>query len=193
MKIYIHQHNIDHITNDTEFNEHLTNVLDLHRGGYSPELGDTGEYVSTSRDDSVLLKIDNRRHIIKWLLKVVADYCSKRGTEIDELQVRRCWCNRTHRNTKIAPHIHLNSPYTKKVAILYYEAPENSSKFVIIDSKEQLNSYDSYDENLLQFVEVNPGMAIMHDADVMHAVTEHNSDKHRTVFVFDIMLTEKIV
>jgi hypothetical protein len=190
MEIYIHQHNIEHIVNDKEFNEHLTNVLNDHKGGYCPEAGDTGEYISTASDNSILFKIDNRQYIMNWLQKVVSDYCSEKGIYIEKLHLNRSWCNRIYRNTKGAPHKHID-PNTDKVVILYYEAPENSSKFVFINSNERLNSYDEYKYKDLHFLTVKPGMAIMHDSQTMHAITEHNSDEPRTVFVFDIKFIGK--
>jgi hypothetical protein len=190
MQVYIHNHNIEHIVNDKEFNEHLTDVLNMHVGGYSPEAGDTGEYVSTSNDDSVIFKIDNRQYIMNWLRKVVSDYCLKKGIRAEKLQINRSWCNRIQRNTKGKPHTH-GGPDTQKVVILYYEVPENSSKFVFINSNEQLDSYDEYKYKDLHFLTVKPGMAIMHDAEVVHAITEHQSDEPRTVFVFDIKIVGK--
>jgi hypothetical protein len=192
MEIYVHQHNIEHIVNDKEFNEHLTKVLNEYRDEYVPEPGDTGEYSSTSKDNSIFLRIDNRQYITNWLREVISDYFSEKGVQAENIQVNRCWCNRVRRNTKVKPHTHAGQDTdTEKVVILYYEAPENSSKFVLVNSNERLNSYDEYDYEDLQLFAVKPGMAIIHDADVLHATTEHNSDEPRTIFVFDIKINGK--
>jgi hypothetical protein len=190
MQVYIHNHNIEHIVNDKEFNEHLTNVLNRHENSYCPEAGDSGEYISTWNDNSLFFEIDNRQYIMNWLQKVVSDYCSEKSVHVESVEINRSWCNRIKRNTKGKPHTH-GGPDTQKVVILYYQVPENSSKFVFINSKEQLESYDEYKYKDLHFLPVHPGMAIVHDADVLHAITEHNSDEPRTVFVFDIKINGK--
>jgi hypothetical protein len=191
MKIYVHQHNIEHIVNDKEFNGHLTNVLNQYVDIISPEAGDSGEYITTAHDSSIIHRIDIRKHIENWLRKVVVDYCKEKKITISDIEVIRSWSNRIHRGVGGKPHRH-NGPETDKVVILYYEVPKGSSDFVIIDSKEELQSYELYDKEKLHFLPVRPGMAIMHDTDVLHAVTEHNSDEPRTVFVFDIKINGKV-
>jgi hypothetical protein len=187
MKIYAHSHNIDHIINDKEFNDNLTNVLNEYVDVVSPEAGDSGNYITTAHDHTIIHRIDIHKHIENWLRNVVNDYCKDSNISIKSIEMHRAWCNRIYRNVKGKPHRH-NGVDTQKVVILYYEASKGSSDFVVIDSKEELNSYDMYDKERLYFLPVRPGMAIVHDADILHAVTEHNSDEPRTAFVFDIKI-----
>jgi len=196
MEIYVHQHNIEHIVNDKEFNEHLAKCLDLYAHNIVPEVEDFGGKFSSTvsldyyEEMHYFQEIDNRKYIMNWLKTVVLSYCKDKNIKIKDLELKRAWCNRIHRGVKGKPHRH-NGPETDKVVILYYEAPKGSSDFVIIDSDEQLDSYDLYDKERLHFLPVHAGMALMHDGEIMHAITEHQSDEPRTVFVFDIKINGK--
>jgi hypothetical protein len=186
MEIYVHQHNIERIVNDKEFNEHLTNVLN-EKLGYSPD--GQGNFTTTAYDQTLFYEIDNKRYILNWLKNVVENYCKEKQIIIQDILIERSWCNRFFYGAKGKPHCHSHpNTIVDNVVILYYQIPENSSKFVLINSKEQLESYDEYKYKDLHFLPVRPGMAIIHDADVLHAVSEHHSDEPRTVFVFDIKI-----
>jgi hypothetical protein len=195
MEIYVHQHNIDHIVNDKEFNEHLSKCLISYSASEVTEVQGNGLFKSTVRknhDEELFYfqTIDNRGYILNWLRKVILDYCKDVKIRLESIHLQRAWCNRIYRNVKGKPHYH-NGTDKGKVLILYYEAPKGSSDFVFINSKQQLDSYEMYDKEQLHFLPVRPGMAIIHDLDVLHAVTEHNSDDPRTVFVFDIKINGK--
>jgi hypothetical protein len=192
MEIYVHQHNIGHIVNDKEFNEHLTRLLKENSANSVPEINNTGEYFSTVGMLDGFFLTDKQQHIANWFKKVISDYAKEKGIEIKSVEVLKTWCNRIFRGVKGMPHNHWGETcVAEKVLILYYQVPVKSSDFVIIDSKEQLQSYEMYDKDRLHFIPVRPGMAILHDINMMHAFTEHNSDDPRTCFVFDIKINTK--
>jgi hypothetical protein len=142
IQIYIHQHNIEHIVNDKEFNENLTNVLNECAIIVSPQAGASDDYITTAHDDSIIHKIDIHKHIENWLREVVVDYCKEKKITLYNIDVIRSWANRIYRGVKGKPHRHNDGTEMDKVVILYYEAPKGSSDFVIIDSEEKLDSYE---------------------------------------------------
>ena len=175
MSLFLYKKNINHILRDTEFNAHLNKVLNdfYDTQPFCPEAAGTGKAITTCSDNSIFFEIDKKHYLLNWLKEVIEDYCKETNTEIKAFNLDRCWCNRIYHGVQGEYHNHGTKDSNRKVIILYYEVPFNSSKF-IVNENTQLG--------------VESGMAIVHDIDMPHSVSKNESKEQRTVFVFDITL-----
>lgn len=124
-----------------------------------------------------------------WILK----HISKGAKELDiknknynEYKFVRSWMNRTLKGSHGAAHKH--QTMCDMVCIFYYEAPENSSDLVFINdtlTTKNNDRYDMFPENKRYHLKPKPGMFVCHYPNIPHAISIHNSDLPRTVFVFE--------
>ena len=121
----------------------------------------------------------------------------KKGNEV---YYKRSWANRLffgghglcHNHTKVDNYISNLTDYTNvnfkpdAVGIFYVDVPENSSNLVFIkDGRPEtwIEDYKKEDTYWLQTVE---GELVIHSPELFHAVSTHNNNLPRNVFVFDI-------
>jgi len=202
--IFVHTKDIEYIRQDKEFNQHLDKVLDdfYIRQPYCVDVS-IGKTITTCSNSSIFFEIDKKEYIFNWCKEVVFAYCKKTETRIKSFSIDRCWCNRSYLGTKVKPHDHVSpykpnekyskSPFNesfckKKVVVLYYEALKDCSDLIFIRSDEILDCHTLYEENQKYFLPVETGMAVVHSADLLHAVSENKTNEQRTVFVFEITL-----
>ena len=72
------------------------------------------------------------------------------------------------------------------VAILYVDVPENSSNLVICRDGDDYVPIDDFKKEDMYWLKPTEGELVIHSPDIWHAVSVHNSDLPRNVFVFDI-------
>jgi Putative 2OG-Fe(II) oxygenase len=104
-------------------------------------------------------------------------------------KLHKAWANRIYENTSGKAHAHGAGCHI--TAIFYYEVPENSSDLLFLNEP----LYDRISVNNLNYENVEvispkPGMLVMHDPWIPHAVSKHNSKLPRTCFVFDIVFPD---
>jgi len=189
--IFVHTKDIEYIRHDKEFNQHLDKVLNDFYDKQQPDCPQAiGKSITTCSDNTIFFEIDkHRQYIIDWCKEVVFEYCKKTETHIKSFSIDRCWCNRTYIGAKGKPHNHGTAEdLNRKVVLLYYEASKDCSDLIFIRSDEILNCHTLYEENQKYFLSVETGMAVVHSADCIHAVSENKTNEQRTVFVFDIVL-----
>jgi hypothetical protein len=117
-----------------------------------------------------------------------------------DVEYKRSWANRLftggqglcHNHVKIDKYMEQMTDYSPAnfkpdlVGIFYVDVPEGSSDLVFIRNGKDdtyIDDYDNIDKRHLKPVQ---GELVIHSPEVWHAVSIHNSDLPRNVFVFDI-------
>lgn len=117
----------------------------------------------------------------------------------NKVYYKRSWANRLfrggyglcHRHTKVDEYMK-SYGYKEEnfrpdaVAILYVDVPEGSSNLVICRDGDDYVPIDKFKEEDMHWLKPIEGELVIHSPDIWHAVSVHNSDLPRNVFVFDI-------
>ena len=186
MNIFTHYTNIDYILNNEDFNQSLDITLEeFEKRQPSCPTQNSGRAITTCSDDSVLFGVKNSILLKPWLDNTLSAYYALRNVISFDYDIYRAWCNRIYYGCTGVPHNHYHSD-KGLVVVLYYQIPENSSKYVLIHEDVERSSYKDYDPDNLSFIDVKSGLAVCHSSKYYHAVTEHKSYDPRTVFIFDL-------
>lgn len=100
------------------------------------------------------------------------------------LQLRFCWANKIYKDTQGTIHNHPKS----MVFLLYYKVPPNSSDLIFVDSKhiDKIGLTEDHIPDLdKQSIKVHEGLCVLHDGNILHAVSKHNNLEPREVLVFE--------
>lgn len=105
-----------------------------------------------------------------------------------EFDLHRTWANKMFKGSSVLPHTHDVIPGTtdrytnssRGVAIFYQQLPVDSSDLVFIQDGEKI------------YGNVSEGELVFHSKDILHAVTEHQSDIPRICLVFEFVYLEKV-
>jgi len=125
----------------------------------------------------------------KWIFEHISKGAQELGVKnknYKSFKFVRSWMNRTLKGSHGAAHKH--ETMCDMVCIFYYEAPENSSDLVFINddlTTKNTDRYDMFPENKRYHLKPKPGMFVCHPPHIPHAISTHNSDLPRTVFVFE--------
>ena len=98
-----------------------------------------------------------------------------------EFDLKRTWANKMFLGSKVTPHTHdvvpgtteRNTNNARGVAIFYLQLPEQSSDLVFIQDEDTI------------YANAKEGELIFHTKDILHSVTEHESDIPRICLVFE--------
>ena len=186
MRVFTHYTNIDFILNDEEFNQSLEESLNYFESIQPPcPTQNGGKAITTCSNNAIVFNLKKSFLIKYWLENTLREYFRTLNITDYQYGVNRAWCNRIFYGCTGTPHRHLDAPNSLSL-VLYYQIPENSSKFILIDTDIELPSYKDYDPYQLSFLDVKSGLGICHPGSYYHAVSEHKSEQPRTCFVFDI-------
>lgn len=125
----------------------------------------------------------------RWILKHISIGAQELGIKnknYNEFKFVRSWMNRVLKGSHAAAHKH--ETMCDMVCIFYYEAPENSAELVFINDNlitKNTDRYDIFPEDKRYHLKPKPGMLVCHDPNIPHAISTHNNDLPRTVFVFE--------
>lgn len=72
------------------------------------------------------------------------------------------------------------------VGIFYVDVPPGSSNLVFIKNGKTMTGVDDYPQDQQYWLHPIEGELVIHTSDIWHAVSRHNSELPRNVFVFDI-------
>ena len=98
-----------------------------------------------------------------------------------QFDMKRTWANKMYRGSQVLPHTHdvvagsqeRRTNNSHGVAIFYLQMPEHSSDLVFMEGE------------TVHHANVKQGELVFHTKDVLHAVTEHQSDIPRICLVFE--------
>jgi hypothetical protein len=181
---FTHYKNIDNIKQDKEFNEELNSLLNEYEKKDLTPKTTKGKFITTCFDNGIL-SLNKHYLLTNWLQETLDEYFHYYNISNYFYRIRRQWVNCSFFGSEVKPHNHVAID-DSLIVVLYYEVPENCSKYVLINSNDEKESYKSYATSLLSFIEVLPGLSICHKPNYYHAVTEQKSEKRRISFVFDI-------
>lgn len=137
-------------------------------------------------DSNTIISLENSSLLIEKICKEIAIALSILEDYHGEFAITRVWTNRMFENACGSSHIH-NSD-CNYVALYYYEAPRNCSKF-IVNGHTQTDIFDfDLSKNDKLGIEVNNETLIIHPVGVNHSVSKNLTNEHRTVFVFEIKI-----
>ena len=105
-----------------------------------------------------------------------------------KFDLQRTWANKMFKGSSVLPHTHDVIPGTtnrhttnsRGVAIFYQQLPTDSSDLVFIQNDEKI------------YGEVKEGDLVFHSKNILHAVTEHQSDIPRICLVFEFVYLENV-
>lgn len=116
------------------------------------------------------------------------------------ISFKRSWSNRMfrgdfgkcHKHTKLDLYMKENTDFSETnfradaVGIFYADVPEGSSNLVFIQDGTEDTLIDHHPKEKQYWHKPIEGELVIHSPDVWHAVSVHNSNLARNVFVFDI-------
>lgn len=140
--------------------------------------------------------------LTEWVRNTLLDIRPQLGLDGKGTDVffKRSWTNRLfkggygqcHRHTRIDNYMKNLTGYTEEnfkpdaVAIFYADVPENSSNLVFIENGSDDTYIEDYPKERQHWLQPVEGELVVHAPEVWHAVSVHNSDIPRNVFVFDV-------
>jgi hypothetical protein len=135
--------------------------------------------------------------IAKQMLEAKDIFCIDK--QANSVEYKRSWVNRLYKGAQGKCHQHIElddymrertnySPINFRgdiVGIFYVDVPPNASNLVIIKDGKPGTYVSDYNVEDTFIVKPSAGQLVLHTPDVWHAVSEHQSNLHRTCFVFD--------
>ena len=111
-----------------------------------------------------------------WILHKLLSLKENFGTnESTTIEITRIWSNKMLQGSRGLIHEHSSEyPYSCN-CIFYVTVPENSASYVLHDNE----------GNVTESISVKTGDLIVHDSDLKHSITEHNSAEPRRAIVMD--------
>jgi hypothetical protein len=147
-----------------------------------------------------LIYLPGASNLTQWVTQQLLSVQNQFGfTDATSIHYKRSWANRLfrggqglcHNHVKLDTYMREMTEYTSEnfrpdaVAIFYVDVPENSSDLVFIRNGKDDTYLEDYNESDRYHLKPIQGELVIHSPDVWHAVSVHNSDLPRNVFVFD--------
>jgi hypothetical protein len=185
---------VNHVLNmPSVVNRKRENKGDSHKGPGSTTVGQP--YLD-------LIHLPGASNLTNWITKQFLLVHKQLGIdkEIKSVYYKRSWANRLlkssqglcHNHVKVDNYLAEVTGYTNQnfkpdaVGIFYVDVPEGSSDLVFIRNGKADTYIHEYDECDRYHLKPKQGELVIHSPEVYHAVSIHNSDLPRNVFVFDI-------
>jgi hypothetical protein len=185
---------VDHVLNmPTVKNRKRNDKGDSHKGNGLTSVGQS--YLD-------LIHLPGASNLTNWITEQFLLVHKQLGVdkEVKSVYYKRSWANRLFRDGQGLCHNHVKldeymsemtqySPENFRpdaVGIFYVDVPEGSSDLVFIRNGKADTYIHEYDECDRYYLKPKQGELVIHSPEVYHAVSVHNSDLPRNVFVFDI-------
>lgn len=138
-----------------------------------------------------LMNLKEFRQLLEFLSPSINKHLQQLGLPINK-KLLRAWANRVEKNCKGVIHKHNSKVWTEQtyVLILYLSTPAGSGDLTLIHPKYNmldvmLASPDVIPESDKFRIKVSEGMCVMHDGELLHAVSETTSDEPRDCIVLE--------
>jgi hypothetical protein len=182
---------------NNEFQKELNILFNLDVVVNNQDLYQKGKALTTcALPLGAILDMPSIPRLTEWIIEhiMLARYKICEGKynpdDVKGVMIRRAWTNRMFKDCQGICHRH-EIPSLDGVAIFYVDAPENSAKLVFIKDGKDQTFYKDYSEDNRVYLLPEEGQLVIHSPDIVHCVTEHNSDLPRTCLIFDFQyLTE---
>jgi hypothetical protein len=167
------------------------------------QIGDShkGAGLTTVGQPYPLVSLPGSSTFVEWVSQQLLDARELLGlaNKGKEVYYKRSWSNRLFRGGYGLCHQHLRiDNYIKELtgysdenfapdatAVFYLDVPEGSSNIVFIKDGEDDTPVEQYSKEDTYWLKPNEGELVIFLPDLCHAVSTHNSDLPRNVFVFD--------
>lgn len=178
----------DSIQPGSEFYHHMDKLLNIPYDDVPQQTGQAQSTVRFTRGLTSHAEFQKLWVILIPHLQYIAD---KMNRNVTNVRVGRAWANRLYQGCGGRIHHHSNKfkPFDL-VAIFYYQAPENSGKFVFVNDAAGAKHADGLVEDVdnkdkLE-VTVKTGTLLLHSPDIWHGITIHNSHIPRICIVLEL-------
>jgi hypothetical protein len=184
---------VDHVLNLPYFKNRL-------RGFKEDSLKGTG-LTSVGHEYLSLSNLPGSSNLNKWIEEqmVMAKQFLNINKPGNSVKFKRSWANRLfkgaqgkcHQHIKVDQYIAELTDYSYEnfcpdiVGIMYVDVPPGSSNLAIINNGREDTSAVDYAEENKHYISPVEGELILHLPEVWHAITVHNSELPRNVYVFD--------
>ncbi len=171
---------IKSVQNYADFNKQLQDELDKNNISNAPRaIESNGNTYSVWNIDTIpgFTNLLSSTNLESQLEKLNASNFTK---------IKRAWVNRMHKNSFVSIHWHDSNV---KVLIIYYNVPDDSSDLILIDPKYKILRYEnsiSVPEDCKYNLKVKEGMCVLHNGDMLHAVSEHLSEYPRDTIIIEL-------
>lgn len=194
----------DSIYQNPELTKSVEQILDLPtvKNRWRSDVGDShkGSGLTTVGQPYIdLAYLPGAKQLTDWIseqLLLVRPIMAP-GKTGSRIHYKRSWTNRLyrggqgmcHNHTRADAYIQERGDYNEEnfcpdaVAIFYVDVPEGSSQLVLINNGIPDLPHTAFTEK--HFMTHTAGQLVIHSPQVWHAVTEHQSDSPRNVYVFD--------
>jgi hypothetical protein len=184
---------VDHVLNLPYFKNRL-------RGFKEDSLTGAG-LTSVGHEYLALSNLPGSGNLNKWVKEQML--MAKQIFEItkpgNDIKFKRSWANRLfkgaqgkcHQHIKVDQYIAELTDYSYEnfcpdiVGIMYVDVPPDSADLAIINNGREDTRASDYVEDDKYYISPVEGELVLHLPDVWHAITSHNSDLPRNVYVFD--------
>lgn len=190
--------------------ESMRNMIDMvcqsaqveMRKRFKPGDSFTGAGLTTVGQPYQLKDLPGTEKLFAWVTEALLKAKEPLGVaeEGNSVYYKRTWTNRLFKGGSGMCHRHVSmDPYMKKmtnfseenfrpsaVAIFYADVPEGSSNLVFIRDGANDTYIQNYKEEDTYWLQPVQGELVIHSPEIWHAVSVHQSDLPRNVYVFDI-------
>ena len=195
---------------DIYLNEDLTkavhSVLNLpyfknRKRGFKADSQMGNGLTSVGNDYLALINLPGSAKLVKWVAEQMlsAKEIFKINKTESSVKFKRSWANRLfkgaqgkcHQHIKVDQYISELTDYSHVnfrpdiVGIFYAVVPEGSASLAVINNGREDTVAADYPEEEKYYIHPVAGELVLHLPDVWHAVTLHNSESPRDVYVFD--------
>lgn len=162
----------------------------------------TGSGLTTVGQPYQLKDMPGTDRFFEWVTKSLLEARVPLGLadKGDSVYYKRSWCNRMYKGGSGKCHHHIKvDSYLREmtnfsdvnfrpdaVAIFYADVPEGSSNLVFIKEGKEDTYIEEYKKEDTHWLQPIQGELVIHSPEVWHAVSVHQSDLPRNVYVFDI-------
>jgi hypothetical protein len=185
---------VNHVFNMPTVTQRVRNLKgDSHRG---PGITSVGQpYLE-------LIHLPGASRLTAWVTEqlIMVHKILKVDKKVKSVYYKRSWANRffagsqglCHNHVKVDKYLKEVTDFTDEnfkpdaVAIFYVDVPENSSDLVFIRNGQPDTHLKDYDVCDTYRLKPKQGELVIHPPEMWHAVSVHNNDLPRIVFVFDI-------
>jgi len=157
------------------------------KGNRSPEKVGEG-YSTAGMGERYVTNLKNISPLLNYVSKLILNSYYEEKNYNRKILFTRMWMNKIYKNCSGKCHVHYSGNDLSGTAILYFKAPKNGSKLIILKEDIGDEKVTEIHKNISHYIEVEDGDLIIHNQNVPHAFSKHLSDNPRTCLVLDFEL-----
>ena len=168
---------------ETKLNDLVFTLLNNEFAKNNHAIEGVGNVVTTVDMDVNLTDYDELNKLVDWIKNQILSIQKFNSLKVENIKSTRSWVNKMETGSEGLVHTH--SDEANVVAIFYLSNSEKGSNLVVTKNTKENISYLECDETDVSITETQTGDLILHESNVPHAVTIHQSKKPRICLVFE--------